>query len=119
MICLPTRNVKSWFESMLKTILTVVVRKNQPMMGNGSTARPLTSRMEEKYVVRVTEKEDPSEKRLMQSQLICHYFVDICCESRGSDRRGGGQYAERDEAYWRVDKCSRLQVQLGLSSVIH
>ena len=55
------------------------------MMKNGSTARPLTLGTEEKTVVRVTGTEDPSEKRLMKSQLICHYFIDICCDSHGSD----------------------------------
>ena len=54
------------------------------MMGNGSNAGPLTLGVEEKYVVRVTGNEDPSEKRLIQSQPTCHYFVDICCLSRGS-----------------------------------
>ena len=72
MICLPIRDVQSWFQSMLQTILTVVLRKNQPMIGNGSNAGPLTLGMEEKYVVRVTGNEDPSEKRLIQSQPTCH-----------------------------------------------
>ena len=58
------------------------------MVWNGSTAGPLTLGMEKETVVRVTGKEDPSEKRLMQSQFIWHCFVDFCCESRGSDMGG-------------------------------
>ena len=42
---------------------TVVLRKNQPMMGNGSTAGPLMLGTEEKNVVIVIGNEDPSEKR--------------------------------------------------------
>ena len=73
MIRLPTRSV-----------LTVVPRTNRPMTGNGSTAEMLTLGMKEKNIVRVMWNEDPSEKRLMHSQLIRHYCVDTCCASRGS-----------------------------------
>ena len=74
------------FNHCRKNVLTVAQRKNQsrmengsnqPVMENGSTAGPLTLGMEEKDVVPVLWKEDPSDKRLVQSQLICHYFVDI------------------------------------------
>ena len=71
-----------------------------------------------KNVVREIGNEDPQEKRLMQCQLICHHFVGICRDDRGSDL---GKYGERDREFLRAGKCSHLQVKLmaGLSSVIH
>ena len=50
------RNVQSWFQSVLKTILTVVLRKNPPVMGSASTAGPLTLGMEERKVVSDVER---------------------------------------------------------------
>ena len=62
-------------------------------------AGPLTLGMEEKSVVRMIGNGNPSEKRLKQSQLPCHYFVNICRESLGSDLgenigRGTGNFGE-------------------------
>ena len=54
-------------------------------MRSGSTAGQLTLGMEKKNVVRVTGKIDPSEKWLMHSLLLHHYFVGSCYESLGSD----------------------------------
>ena len=79
------------------------------MMGNGSTAGPLTLGMEEKNVVIVIRNEDPSGKRLMQTQLMCDCFVDVCCESRGSDP---GENVGKERGTWRVDEYSGLQVRL-------
>ena len=69
------------------------------MMGNGSTAGPLSLEIEEKNVVRVIGNEDPPEKRLIRSQLICHYFVHTYFDSQGSDLgenmgRGTGDLGE-------------------------
>ena len=115
MIRLQQKMLRIGLNHWWKTILTVVLRRNLPMMGNGSTAGPLTLRMVERKWLSVVRKEDPLRDT-----------VDAVLVNRSLFRwhllwESGFWPAGKYGGFWRVDKCSRLQVQLivGLSPVIY